>query len=334
MEEIMKLGILGSGKIVIEVLPVINQIKNIDLVAIAARNEEKLQNLCQDFGIKRYYLGIDDLLADDEIDTVYVALPNNLHFEAMDKAIDAGKNIICEKPFTSNAYESEKIIEKAKANDVMIVEAISHRFIPNANEVKKLIGELGDIKIVSFNYSQYSSRYDKFKEGIIEPVFRLGNSGGALIDLNLYNVAFAVDTFGLPKDVKYFANIEKDIDTSGIVILDYEDFKVSCIGSKDSAAPIINTIQGSEATIEIPDALNSFDKFKLAKTHASSVENFDYNLENKSRLYYEFVEIEEIMRTKDLNKMDELLKLTQNYMDVLTRARFDANIYYPADTIN
>lgn len=330
----MKLGILGSGKIVIEVLPVINQIKNIDLVAIAARNEEKLQNLCQDFGIKRYYLGIDDLLADDEIDTVYVALPNNLHFEAMDKAIDAGKNIICEKPFTSNAYESEKIIEKTKANDVMIVEAISHRFIPNANEVKKLIGELGDIKIVSFNYSQYSSRYDKFKEGIIEPVFRLGNSGGALIDLNLYNVAFAVDTFGLPKDVKYFANIEKDIDTSGIVILDYEDFKVSCIGSKDSAAPIINTIQGSEATIEIPDALNSFDKFKLAKTHASSVENFDYNLENKSRLYYEFVEIEEIMRTKDLNKMDELLKLTQNYMDVLTRARFDANIYYPADTIN
>lgn len=330
----MKLGILGSGKIVNEVLPVINQIENIDLMAIAARNEEKLQNLCQDYGIKRYYLGIDDLLADDEIDTVYVALPNNLHFEAMDKAIDAGKNIICEKPFTSNSYESEKIIEKAKENKVMIVEAISHRFIPNANEVKKLIGELGDIKIVSFNYSQYSSRYDKFKEGIIEPVFRLENSGGALIDLNLYNVAFAVDTFGLPKDVKYFANIEKDIDTSGIVILDYEDFKVSCIGSKDSAAPIINTIQASEGTIEIPDALNSFDKFNLIKTHASGVESFDYNLENKSRLYYEFVEIEEIIRTKDLDRVDELLKLTQNYMDVLTRARFDANIYYPADTIN
>ena len=87
----MKLGILGSGKIVNEVLPVISEIENIDLVAIAARNEEKLQNLCQDFGIKRYYLGIDNLLADDEIDTVYVALPNNLHFEAMDKAIDAGK---------------------------------------------------------------------------------------------------------------------------------------------------------------------------------------------------------------------------------------------------
>lgn len=330
----MKLGILGSGKIASEVLPVINEIESIDPVAIAARNEEKLQSLCQDFAIKRYYLSIDDLLADDEIDTVYVALPNNLHYEAMDKAIDRGKNIICEKPFTSNAYESEKIIEKARAKDVMIVEAISHRFIPNANEVKKLIGDLGDIKIVSFNYSQYSSRYDKFKEGIIEPVFSLENSGGALIDLNLYNVAFAVDTFGLPKDVKYFANIEKDIDTSGIVILDYEDFKVTCIGSKDSAAPIINTIQGNEGTIEIPDALNSFAKFKLTKTHANGLESFNYNLENKSRLYYEFVVIEEIMRNKDKKRVLDLLKLTQNYMDVLTRARFDANIYYPADTIN
>ena len=330
----MKLGILGSGKIVNEVLPVLEDVENIEPVAIAARNEQKLKDLVEEFNIGKYYIGIDDLLADDEIDTVYVALPNNLHYEAMDKAIYYGKNIISEKPFTSNAYETDKIIAKAKKAGVMVVEAISHRFIPNANEVKKLIGDLGEIKIVSFNYSQYSSRYDKFKEGIIEPVFRLENSGGALIDLNLYNVAFAVDTFGLPKDVKYFANIEKDIDTSGIVILDYEDYKVSCIGSKDSAAPIINTIQASEGTIEIPDALNSFDKFNLTKTHASGVESFDYNLENKSRLYYEFVEIEEIMRTKDLDKVGELLKLTQNYMDVLTRARFDANIYYPADTIN
>lgn len=330
----MKLGILGSGKIVNEVLPVLEDVENIEPVAIAARNEQKLKDLVEEFNIGKYYIGIDDLLADDEIDTVYVALPNNLHYEAMDKAIDYGKNIISEKPFTSNAYETDKIIAKAKKAGVMVVEAISHRFIPNANEVKKLIGDLGEIKIVSFNYSQYSSRYDKFKEGIIEPVFRLENSGGALIDLNLYNVAFAVDTFGLPREVKYFANIEKDIDTSGIVILDYEDFKVSCIGSKDSAAPIINTIQASEGTIEIPDALNSFGKFNLTKTHASGVESFDYNLLNKSRLYYEFVEIEKIMRTKDLNKVDELLKLTQNYMDVLTRARFDANIYYPADTIN
>ena len=329
----MKLGILGSGKIVKEVLPVLKEIENIEVVGIAARNEEKLQNLCEEFAIEKYYLSIEALLADEQIDTVYVALPNNLHFDAMDKAIDAGKDIICEKPFTTNSYETEKIIEKAKEHEVMIVEAISHRFIPNAIEAKKIVDDLGDIKIVSLNYSQYSSRYDKFKEGIIEPVFSLESAGGALIDLNLYNVAFAVDTFGLPKDVKYFANIEKNIDTSGIVILDYDDFKISCIGSKDSAAPMINTIQGTKGTIEIPDALNSFEEFNLEVVGDDGQYSFQFNQEGKSRLYYEFVCIEEILRTRDTKKEKELLEKTRNYMEVITKARFDANIYYPSDKI-
>lgn len=329
----MKLGILGSGKIVKEVLPVLKEIENIEVVGIAARNEEKLQNLCDEFAIEKYYLSIEALLADEQIDTVYVALPNNLHFDAMDKAIDAGKDIICEKPFTTNSYETEKIIEKAKEHEVMIVEAISHRFIPNAIEAKKIVDDLGDIKIVSLNYSQYSSRYDKFKEGIIEPVFSLESAGGALIDLNLYNVAFAVDTFGLPKDVKYFANIEKNIDTSGIVILDYDDFKISCIGSKDSAAPMINTIQGTKGTIEIPDALNSFEEFNLEVVGDDGQYSFQFNQEGKSRLYYEFVCIEEILRTRDTKKEKELLEKTRNYMEVITKARFDANIYYPSDKI-
>ncbi|MDU5229724.1 MAG: gfo/Idh/MocA family oxidoreductase, partial [Anaerococcus sp.] len=133
--------------------------------------------------------------------------------------------------------------------------------------------------------------------------------------------------------VKYFANISKDIDTSGIVILDYEDFIVSCIGSKDSAAPIINTIQGENATIEIPDALNNFGEFRLTKTHEDKASEFNYNQESKSRLYYEFVEIEEILRTHDKNKVHSLLEKTRNYMDVITKARYDANIYYPADKI-
>lgn len=330
----MKLGILGSGKIVKEVLPVLKKIENIDLVAIAARNEEKLQNLAKEFDIKKYYLGIDELLQDQDIDTVYVALPNNIHFNAMDKAIDYGKDIICEKPFTSNFYETKQIIEKAQHKDVMIVEAISHRFIPNAIETKKMINDLGEIKIVSFNYSQYSSRYDKFKAGDIEPVFSLEASGGALIDLNLYNLAFAVDTFGLPKDVEYFANIENDIDTSGIVILDYEDFKVSCIGSKDSAAPMVNTIQGTKATIEIPDALNSFAEFYVQVVGEDNKDSYQFNHEDTSRLYYEFVAIEEILRNRDRKRADELLEQTKNYMDVITRARFDANIYYPADKIH
>ena len=329
----MKLGIIGSGKIVKEVLPVLKGIDSIDIVAITARNEEKLKALSDDYGINKYYLDIDELLKDSEVEVVYIALPNELHFEVMKKAIEAGKDIICEKPFTSNAYETEQIIEQASKEDVIVLEALTNRFIPNAVKVKEILPKLGDIKIVSFNYSQYSSRYDNFKKDIIEPVFTLEHSGGALMDLNLYNVAYVVELFGLPKDVKYFPNIEKDIDTSGILAMDYGDFKAVCIGSKDSQAPLINTIQGTDASIEIPDALNSFSEFNLTKVSDNKTDNYSYNDENKSRLYYEFVEFEKILRNRDTDKADKLLESTKNYMQVLTRARFGANIYYPADKI-
>ena len=167
----MKLGIIGSGKIVKEVLPVLNGIDSIDIVAITARNEEKLKALSDDYGINKYYLDIDELLKDSEVEVVYVALPNELHFEVMKKAIEAGKDIICEKPFTSNAYETEQIIEQASKEDVIVLEALTNRFIPNAVKVKEILPKLGDIKIIFFNYSQYSSRYDNFKKDIIEPVF-------------------------------------------------------------------------------------------------------------------------------------------------------------------
>ena len=327
----MKLGILGSGKIVKELLPVLEEIDEIEVVAISARNEDKLKRLAKEYDIPKYYLGIDELLADSKVEVVYVGLPNDLHYEAMKMAIEANKDIICEKPFTSNAYESQRIIELAKDKGVLVLEALTNRFIPNAIKVKEKLNELGDIKIVSFNYSQYSSRYDNFKKDIIEPVFTLEHSGGALMDLNLYNVAYVVELFGKPKDVKYFANIEKDIDTSGILALDYGDFKAVCIGSKDSQAPLVNTIQGTKATIEIPDALNSFSKFSLKKLSRSKSKSFNFNDDSKSRLYYEFVEFEQIIKTRDKDRADKLLESTRDYMEVISRARFSANIFYPAD---
>lgn len=163
----MKLGILGSGKIVKEVLPVLEEIDEIEVVAISARNEDKLKRLTKEYDIPKYYLGIDELLADSKVEVVYVGLPNDLHYEAMKMAIEANKDIICEKPFTSNSYESQRIIELAKDKGVLVLEALTNRFIPNAIKVKEKLNELGDIKIVSFNYSQYFSRYDKFKKDII-----------------------------------------------------------------------------------------------------------------------------------------------------------------------
>lgn len=326
----MKLGILGSGKIVKEILPVLEQVENIDLVAIAGRNERKLEDLVEEFNIGKYYISIDDLLADPDIDTIYVALPNNLHYEAMDKAIDKGKDIICEKPFCGNLRETKDIFDKAFAKGLIVLEAASHRFIPNALSVRNELKKLGDIKIVSFNYSQYSSRYDKFKEGEIAPVFDRSMNGGALMDINFYNVDYLSMLFGRPKAVKYFPNMERGIDTSGILYLDYGDFKAIAIGSKDSDASLVNTIQTDRGTIEITDAINSFSTFRIKESGKDVFREVNVN-EPYHRMVYEFREFLEIISQRDMKKARKLSKISLDTSWILTEARKFAAIDFPND---
>ncbi len=326
----MKLGILGSGKIVKEILPVLEQVENIDLVAIAGRNERKLEDLVEEFNIGKYYIGIDDLLADPDIDTIYVALPNNLHYEAMDKAIDKGKDIICEKPFCGNLRETKDIFDKAFAKGLIVLEAASHRFIPNALSVRNELKKLGDIKIVSFNYSQYSSRYDKFKEGEIAPVFDRSMNGGALMDINFYNVDYLSMLFGRPKAVKYFPNMERGIDTSGILYLDYGDFKAIAIGSKASDASLVNTIQTDRGTIEITDAINSFSTFRIKESGKDVFREVNVN-EPYHRMVYEFREFLEIISQRDMKKARKLSKISLDTSWILTEARKFAAIDFPND---
>lgn len=326
----MKLGILGSGKIVKEILPVLEQVENIELVAIAARNEGKLEELVEEFNIGKYYIGIDNLLADPDIDTVYVALPNYLHYEAMDKAIAKGKDIICEKPFCGNLRESEDIFDRAFAKGLIVLEAASHRFIPNALAVRDELKKLGEIKIVSFNYSQYSSRYDKFKEGEIAPVFDRSMNGGALMDINFYNVDYLSMLFGRPKAVKYFPNMEKGIDTSGILYLDYGNFKAVAIGSKDSDASLVNTIQTDRGSIEITDAINSFSSFRIKESGKDVFREVNVN-EPCHRMVYEFREFLEIISQRDMEKARELSKISLDTSWILTEARKFSAIDFPND---
>lgn len=326
----MKLGILGSGKIVKEILPVLEQVENIELVAIAARNEGKLEELVEEFNIGKYYIGIDDLLADPDIDTVYVALPNYLHYEAMDKAIAKGKDIICEKPFCGNLRESEDIFDRAFAKDLIVLEAASHRFIPNALAVRDELKKLGEIKIVSFNYSQYSSRYDKFKEGEIAPVFDRSMNGGALMDINFYNVDYLSMLFERPKAVKYFPNMEKGIDTSGILYLDYGNFKAVAIGSKDSDASLVNTIQTDRGSIEITDSINSFSSFRIKESGKDVFREVNVN-EPCHRMVYEFREFLEIISQRDMEKARELSKISLDTSWILTEARKFSAIDFPND---
>lgn len=322
----MKLGIIGAGMIVTELFNFIHEIKDIEITAISAtaRSEEKLISLCRKHGIGNYYLSTEELVHDPEVEVVYVAVPNHLHYPFARQALEAGKHVICEKPFTSDLDEANHLAQIAKERDLMLIEAVTTNYLPNMLSIKEKLHQLGDIKIVSANYSQYSSRYDAFKNGETPPAFDPKMSGGALMDINIYNLNFAVTLFGRPASVDYQANIERGIDTSGILTLDYGHFKCVCIGAKDCKAPLMNTIQGEKGCICIPSSVSLIKSYQVIMNDGRE-DSFDFN-QGRHQMYHEFCEFVRIIRERDRCLADQMLQTSLITMAVQTEARKKAGL--------
>lgn len=326
----MKLGIIGAGMIVKEFLSISSLLKDIELEVICGteRNKDAVNELKSKYGIKNVVYNYDELLS-IEVDAIYIGLPNNLHFEFAKKALEANKNVIVEKPFTSTYKEALILSDLAKQKQLFIFEAITNQYLPNYNKIKEVLPTLGNIKIVQCNYSQYSSRYNSFKEGNILPAFDPNFSGGALMDLNIYNIHYAVGLFGKPENVEYYPNVERGIDTSGVLILDYGKFKCVCVGAKDCKAPIANNIQGDKGCIYQDTPANVCEGFELLMNDGTSKKINENNY--KHRMANEFIEFTNMLKNNDLERCYKMLQHSLIVSEVQTIARHKGGILFPSD---
>lgn len=317
----MKLGITGAGLIVQHLLSFIHEVEGITLQAIYARDnkEDRLTKICAEHGIQSYYTDYEEMLADEQIDTIYVAVTNQLHHEFAKKALLRGKHVICEKPFTVELKDFEDLCDVSFAKGVLLIEAITTLYLPNYLEIKEQVKRIGRVRIAECNFSQYSSRYDDFKKGIIKPCFDPVCAGGALMDLNVYNIHLVADLFGEPIRTNYYPNMEKGIDVSGVLVLSYPTFQCVLIGSKDCSAPICTNIQGDQGCIHIPASVNTCDCFEVLMNSQES-EQFALNGE-RHRMYYEFVEFERVVRERDMGFVQRMLKQSRIVMQILEEAR-------------
>lgn len=163
----MKLALLGTGMIVTEVLPVLTTIEGIELEAILStpRSLDKAEALAKQYGLSQATSDYEAILSNPEVDTIYVGTPNHTHYDYAKKALLAGKHVICEKPFTLHLEEFEELAKLAQEKELLLMEAITNQYLANFTAIKEAVSDIGDIKIVNINYSQYSSRYDAFKRG-------------------------------------------------------------------------------------------------------------------------------------------------------------------------
>lgn len=212
-------GIMGTGWIASQFAKDLAHAGNAAKYAVASRSEESAARFAGEHGFERSYGSYNEMLQDPELDIVYVATPHPFHKENVLACLEAGKAVLCEKPFTMNARQLEQLVETARENKLFLMEGMWTRFLPPVVQAKQWIaeGKIGEVRLVKADFG--------FRIGW-EPESRLLNpdlGGGALLDAGVYPVSFASMIFGeQPQNVWSTAHIgETGVDEQFSVLLSY-----------------------------------------------------------------------------------------------------------------
>lgn len=323
----MKLGIIGTGWIVKDFLPELTKMDGLEIVSImgSPKGFEKAQALSAQYAIPKSVHDMDELLASG-IDTVYVAVPNNLHYQYCKAALENGKNVIVEKPMTDNAGEAENLAALARKKKLFLFEAITTAYMTGYQKIREWIPLIGEIKLVQSRFCQYSSRYDNFKKGIIAPAFDPKKSGGALMDLNLYNIHYVMGVLGKPESISYYPNMERNIDTSGVLLMLYPGFTAVCTAAKDCDGDCGGVIQGTKGFITSEAKPNVVGKVTL-QLRDGRTEVCEEPFEQK-RMIPEFTQFIRAVKEKDYDFCYTRLQSSLEVNEVLNRARIQAGIRF------
>lgn len=329
MTEEIRLGTIGSGKIVRTILDNVARVSGIRLAAVYSRSEATGKALASAYGVTKVYTDMDAFLQDEEINFVYVATPNLLHYEQAKKALLAGKNVICEKPFCTQARQAAELVALARERQLFLVDAVPTAFLPNLEILKAQLPKVGKVKLVLSNFSQYSSRYDQVLQGEVPNIFNPAYGGGCLMDINFYNVYLNVLLFGKPREAVYYPNIYGRLaDTSGILVMRYDGFVSQCAGAKDTWGVNFFQIEGEEGYLYVKGGSSSLEEVKIVTKQSEECLNEQYETD---RWFYEVQRLTDLILAGDYQTVYRGLDIMLDVVEVLEDARRRAGILFPGD---
>ena len=253
-------GVIGTNVITERFLEAGKDAEGFCLRGVYSRSREKAVDFARKHGADLAFDSLEDMASCKEIDAVYVASPNSLHASQSIQMLKGGKHVLCEKPIASNQREFEEMKKVALEKRRILLEAMRSVYSPGFQAIRENLHKLGKIRRVSFQYCQYSRRYDNFKKGIIENAFNPALSNGALMDIGVYCVHPLVSLFGKPeKVISSSLKLSNGIDGAGTILTEYPDFQGELLYSKITDSRVPSQIQGEEGSLvirEIPDSQN------------------------------------------------------------------------------
>jgi predicted dehydrogenase len=329
----MKIGTVGTNVIVSNFIEAARLTGKAEIAAVYSRSAETAAGFAEKHGVKKHYSGRAAFLGDGGLDFIYVASPNSLHFEWTRDALMSGRNVICEKPFVSREAELRELTALAKEKGLFLFEGMMTAHLPNYRAIKERVSDIGPVRMAQLSFSQYSSRYAAFLRGESPNVFSAEFSGGALMDLNCYNINFAVGLFGEPdgpEGARYFPNMARGgIDISGVMLLKYPGFVCVCASSKASGGRNFIEIQGEKGFIASTSECSHLRSGVCVSSGGR--EEFYDEQDQPNVIYYEIMDFAKAFDARDFQYRDRLLEQSLAVARIIERGRKEAGIFFAAD---
>ncbi len=249
----IKWGIIGPGKIATTFVEALEAIEEAELTAVASRSEKRAIEFGKKFNLDltKCYSSYEDLVQDNDIDVIYIAVPHVFHKELSILCLNHNKAVLCEKPVAMNTNEINEVIALAKSKKLFYMEAMKTRFLPVIREVKNIVdlGAIGEVRLINADFG-FKAKFDQESR-----LFNKSLGGGALLDVGIYNVSFSTYIYNeLPKEI--YSNMLKSstgVDLSGSVCLTYSNGRqanlYSAINLETSCEAVI---YGEKGQIRIP----------------------------------------------------------------------------------
>lgn len=255
----LKMAVMGAGNIAACMAKTIAQMDNVERYAVGSRSLEKAEGFAKEHGFQKAYGSYEELAADEEIELVYIATPHSEHYENARLCILHGKPVLCEKAFTANAGQARELFALAEAKGVFITEAIWVRYMPMLDQIRRELasGSIGEATLLTANLGYPISHVPRMR--------RPDLAGGALLDVGVYPLNFAMMMFGnrIREISGACTYTDTGVDEQNSFTLVFEDGKVAQLNS----SMLCNSdrrgmIFGTKGYMQI-DNINNFERFTV-----------------------------------------------------------------------
>lgn len=335
----MRFGIVGTNFVSDFFMAGAKEVNEVEVVAVCSGRKENALKFAEKYQIQHVFDSYIDMIESKEIDAIYLAVPNHLHYEMTCECLKRGIPTLTEKPFAANFDEAVSMIELSKANKTYVHDGLIPMYTDNFQLLKDNVHKVGTLRRAVFVFSQYSSRYDAYLRGDNPTTFRREMCNGSLVDLGIYAIGDVVALFGKPKKIHATGMLlDTGVDGMGTCIFSYDTFEVCIQHSKIANSHIVSEIQGEDGIIQIegisriqkawftprkPEMfageLDQTGKWLITKP---SEEGFTYQLRD-------FVENVQEGRAES-EKLPH--QLTLDILEVCTECRRQMGVVYPNDT--